>query len=316
MDSISLSSGMRANLLSLQRTNVLMDRTQERLATGRKVNSAIDGPSAYFSALSLTDRAGALDNRLDGLGQAIQTIKASETGLDTIRGLLDQAKAIASDAGDKATGADRSNLGKQFNEVIRQIQTIARDTSYLGVNLIQRSLPGDVTAADQDIVIQFNERINQSTLVVTGFNLYGPVTALDSNGEAERPLTLSSSSGNFTTMLIQTHGSNGGDSWELNWGATDFRNSLRTVISQIELFDDQLRVESSKLANQLNVITLREEFTKNIINEFETGADKLTIADLNEEGANLLALQTSQQLGVSSLSLASQARQSILRLLG
>ena len=315
MDNISLSSGMRTNLLSLQNTNELLSRTQERLSTGRKVNSAIDGPSAYFSALSLQDRASSLDTRLDGMGQAIQTIKASETGLDTIRSLLDQAKAIANDAGDKSAVADRRNLGIQFNEVIRQIQTVASDTSYLGVNLIQRSAPGDSTASDQDIVIQFNERINQSTLVVTGFNIYGPVSALDSAGEAERPLSLSSSAGAFSSLQVQTHGISG-DSWELDWGGTDFRNTLRSVISQIELFDDQLQVQSSKLANQLNVITLRQDFTKEMINEFETGADKLTIADLNEEGANLLALQTSQQLGVSSLSLASQARQSVLRLLG
>ena len=311
--SITLSSGMRTNLLSLQNTNELLNRTQERLSTGLKINSAIDGPSAYFSALSLRDRASSLESRLDGLGQAIQTIRLSETGLDTIRGLLDQAKAIASDAGDKSDSADRANLGEQFNEVLRQIQTVAADSSYLGVNLVQRTNPSDITASDQDIVIQFNERINQSTLVVTGFNLYGPVSEL-ANGEAEGPLSLSSSSGSFTSLWVQTHGTSG-DAWEMDWSSTDYRDTLRTVISQIELFDDQLQVESSKLANQLNVITLREEFTKNLVNEFETGADNLTIADLNEEGANLLALQTSQQLGISSLSLASQARQSILRLL-
>jgi len=314
MDNISLSSGMRTNLLSLQNTNELLSRTQERLATGRKVNSAIDGPSAYFSSLSLTDRASSLETRLDGMGQAIQTIKSSETGLDTIRSLLDQAKAIANDAGDKSDSADRQNLGIQFNEVLRQIQTVASDTSYLGINLIQRSAPGDITASDQDIVIQFSEKINESTLVVTGFNIYGPVSALNSSGEAERPLSLSSSSSSFTSLQVYTHGTSG-DSWEVDWGGTDFRTTLRSVISQIELFDDQLKIQSSQLANQLNIITLRQDFTKDMINEFETGADALTIADLNEEGANLLALQTSQQLGVSSLSLASQARQSVLRLL-
>jgi flagellin-like hook-associated protein FlgL len=116
-------------------------------------------------------------------------------------------------------------------------------------------------------------------------------------------------------LTVSSYGQSG-DAFEVDWGGTDYRTTLRDVISQIELFDEQLKVESSKLANQLNVITLREEFTKNIVNEFITGSDKLTLADLNEEGANLLALQTSQQLGVSSLSLASQARQSVLRLLG
>lgn len=315
MDNISLSSGMRTNLLSLQKTNELLSRTQERLATGRKVNSAIDGPTAYFASLSLQDRASSLEARLDGMGQAIQTIKSAETGLNTIRSLLDQAKAIANDAGDKALVEERRNLGVQFNEVMRQIQTVAADTSYLGVNLIQRSDPSDINGEDQDIVIQFNERINESTLVITGFNIYGPVSELDANGEAEGPLSLSSSTNTFTSLHVQTHGIDG-DSWEMDWGDANFRDVLRTVITQVELFDDQLKVQSAKLANQLNVITLRQEFTKDMVNEFEIGADNLTIADLNEEGANLLALQTSQQLGISSLSLASQARQSVLRLLG
>jgi flagellin len=316
MESISLSSGMRTNLLSLQATNELLNRTQERLATGRKVNSAIDGPSAYFSSLSLRDRSDSLEGRMDGIGQAVQTIRASETGLNTIRSMLDQAKAIASDAGDKATAEERRNLGTQFNEVLRQIQTVARDTSYLGVNLIQRSDPDDVSAPDQDIVIQFSERINQSFLTVKGFNIFGPVDPLNGNGEAEGPLTLSSATNDFPSMQINTHGYQGGNPSEVDWGSPNFRSLLRDVIADVELFDDQLKVQSAQLANQLNVITLRENFTKNIINEFITGADKLTLADLNEEGANLLALQTSQQLGVSSLSLASQARQSVLRLLG
>ncbi len=315
MENISLSSGMRSNLLSLQETNKLLNRTQERLSSGRKINSAIDGPSAYFSALTLNDRAESLDNRLDGIGQAIQTIRASETGLNSIRSMLGQARAIAEDAGDQSSATERRSLGQQFNEVLRQIQTMAADSAYLGTNLIQRADPSDPTAEDQEMIIQFSERINESTLVITGFNIYGPVSSLDANGEVDRALTLSSAAGSFTSLSVQSYGQSG-DAHEVDWGDANFRTILRNVISSIEQFDDQLKIESTALANEISIISLREEFTKNIINEFEAGADRLTIADLNEEGANLLALQTSQQLGVSSLSLASQARQSVLRLLG
>ena len=70
----------------------------------------------------------------------------------------------------------------------------------------------------------------------------------------------------------------------------------------------------STLANDLSVIQARETFTKGIINTLTEGSDKLTVADQNEEGAKLLALQTRQSLGVTALSLASQSQQSILRL--
>jgi flagellin len=75
-----------------------------------------------------------------------------------------------------------------------------------------------------------------------------------------------------------------------------------------------LRSEAGKLSTNLSTITIRQDFTANMINTLEDGAANLTNADMNEEGANMLMLQTRQQLGTTSLSLASQAAQSVLRL--
>ncbi len=87
------------------------------------------------------------------------------------------------------------------------------------------------------------------------------------------------------------------------------------ALSEVRDATNTLRTFSSSLANDLNVIKTREEFTKQTINTLQEGSDKLTIADPNEEGAKMLALQTRQQLAVSALSLASQAQQSVLSLL-
>jgi flagellin-like hook-associated protein FlgL len=76
----------------------------------------------------------------------------------------------------------------------------------------------------------------------------------------------------------------------------------------------KLRGYASDFGNAYSVVQNREDFTKNLVNVLTTGADKLTLADMNEESANMLALQTRQQLGVNSLSLASQAQQSVLKL--
>ncbi len=77
---------------------------------------------------------------------------------------------------------------------------------------------------------------------------------------------------------------------------------------------NQIRTMSAELGSYYNIVLNRQDFTENLINVLQEGADKLTLADMNEESANMLALQTRQQLATNSLSLASQAAQSILRL--
>ena len=102
MSGISLTSSMRSNLLSLQKTNSLMDLTQERLSTGKKVNSAIDNPSSFYTARSLNNRANDLDALLDSMGQGIQTIKAATTAIETATSFLEQAKAVATQVLDES----------------------------------------------------------------------------------------------------------------------------------------------------------------------------------------------------------------------
>ncbi len=101
---IVLSPGIRQNLLALQNTAQLQSITQERLATGRKVNSAVDNPSSYFTAQSLTSRASDLNALLDQIGQAVQTLQAANNGLTSLTGLLQSAKSIATQA-QQATSA-------------------------------------------------------------------------------------------------------------------------------------------------------------------------------------------------------------------
>ena len=90
--------------------------------------------------------------------------------------------------------------------------------------------------------------------------------------------------------------------------------SIDTSLNQITKATSMLRAQASEFGQNLSTVQIREDFTQNMINNLQSGADKLTLADMNEEGANMLALQTRQQLGLNSLSLASQAAQGVLRL--
>src|SRR5579871_5067777 len=98
MSQITLSAGVRQNLLSLQNTASLLTTTQQHLATGKKVNSAFDNPTSYFTSQSLNNRANSLNALLDQIGNATQTLQAANQGLTSLTSLLQQALSTAQQA--------------------------------------------------------------------------------------------------------------------------------------------------------------------------------------------------------------------------
>jgi flagellin-like hook-associated protein FlgL len=270
INDISLTAGMRANLISLQGTVDLLNRTQERLATGKKVNSALDNPTAYFASESLLARASDLSVLKDGMGQAIQTIKAADAGISGITTLIEAAKGLAQSAR-TANSAGRSDLAAQFDALLGQVDDLALDSGYQGTNLL----------GDDDLVVNFNEA-GTSQLTVNGFDA------------------------SATTGLSIAAAAN---SWVAD---TD----IDAAVSDLNVAVSTLRTQSSTLSSNLNVVTTREDFTTSMMKALTEGSDKLTLADMNEEGANMLMLQTRQALGVTALSLSAQAAQSVLRLFG
>jgi len=98
MSDITLTAGIRQNLLSLQSTAADLTTTQEDLATGKKVNTAFDNPSSYFTSQSLNNRASDLSALLDQIGQASQTLNAANNGLTSLTSLLEQALSTSQQA--------------------------------------------------------------------------------------------------------------------------------------------------------------------------------------------------------------------------
>src|ERR1700722_2649872 len=122
MSDITLSSGVRQNLLSLQSTSQLLATTQEDLATGKKVNSAADNPTSYFTSQSLNNRANDLSSLLDSIGQAQQTIATADGGITSLTHLVQSAKALA-------TQAQQSTLGAVTYTPVTGTTAIAADTT-------------------------------------------------------------------------------------------------------------------------------------------------------------------------------------------
>jgi flagellin len=273
MQPITLTSGMRANLVSLQQTNNMMEVTQKRLSSGKKVNSALDDPVAYFTALAHEQRATDLAGRKDEMSEAVQTVKAANAGIENLRTLIAAAKSLATSALSSDVTVDIQALSNQYNEVRTQIGQMAADSGYKGINLLKD--------ASTTLTVKFDE-LGDSKLTLNGFD------------------------GSQTGLSITA----------ADW--TDPGSTTRTAIDadlvKLDSAVTTLRTKSSTLSNNLSIITARQEFTQGMINVLKDGAAGLTNADMNEEGANMLMLQTRQALGTTSLSLASQAAQSVLRL--
>ena len=115
---IALTAGMRNNLIALQNVDKLMNTTQNRLSTGKKVNSALDDPVNFFKAQDHHNRASDLSALKDGMGEAIKVIEAANTGIENIQGLLNQMKSLASAA---KTSSNGTGLADQYNEIVAQI---------------------------------------------------------------------------------------------------------------------------------------------------------------------------------------------------
>jgi flagellin-like hook-associated protein FlgL len=270
VDDVNLSGATRTNLLALQGTTDLIGRTQERLSTGLKVNSAVDDAIAFFQARTLTDRASDLSTLKDDIDQGVSTVETAVSAIEAISDLVDQAKGLALAAKSDANVINRSKSAVQFNDLRSQLDNLANDASYKGTNLVKGS--------PANLKVTFSED-GSSTLTISG-------TASDSSG-----LSLAAAAGNFATDA-----------------------NIDTSINQLDSALSTLRSSASSLGSSASVLSLRLDFTDNLINSLNEGSAKLVNADLNEESANLLTLQTRQQLGVIGLSIAQQSEQSILRL--
>lgn len=273
ISSVSLTAGARANLLSLQQTASLLNTTQNRLSTGKKVSSALDGATAYFASVGFLNRANDLSNIKDGLSNALQTVKAASTAIDSITKIVQQAQGLTTSALQTTDSDTRSGLAVQFNDLLVQVNSLVNDATFNGTNLIgQTSI---------SLVVYFNET-NTSKLTITNTNLSIDTAA---------GLSVAVASAGFISD-----------------------SNINTAVSQLTTALTKLRTTSSSFGNNTTVITTRQDFTSNLINTLQTASDNLTLADTNEEGANLQALQARNSIGITSLGISGQLQQAILKL--
>jgi flagellin-like hook-associated protein FlgL len=475
--SVTLSAGVRSNLLALQDTTSLQSITQQRLATGKKVNSALDNPTNFFTAAALSARAGELTNLLDSMTNGINTLKAADNGLTSITttiqsmqasvtqarqdaswqsssytidsttigttalktigfsagavgstpvtvNLNDQEKVTggftaatskASQAGNLtiqaadinggtavtvavSTNDTASTIAANINAAVGySLASVSTGTITLqdaGPNVItlgdstsgttltgagfvattstatvgavetvdqiaaainaNASLSGKVKATNNAGQLQISN-LSTSALTVTGVNSSGKVdggaatgsiggntvranlvtqfnqlkdqldkTAADSSfnginllqGDQLKLFFNELSTSSLTIQSTNTAGVNSSTLGIVAASNSEFQSntSLDSRLQSLQTALTTVASQASAFGSNLSVVQNRQTFTNAMVNTLQTGADGLTLADGNLEGANMLALQTRQQLSIQALSLASQANQAVLRL--
>lgn len=373
---VTLSKGVRANLLSLQQTAEMMSRTQERLSTGKKVNSALDNPVNFFTAAGLHARAGDLGTLLDSIGNGVQTLAAADKGITAISKLVESLKSTAKQAiiagsdvtyaqtvagtaiaNDAAVAALTGTLTIQVGSGSVQTVDLAAETTLAGLQatLEGLNLGAGVTATLNAGAITLTSTSSQP-ITIGGTGLAGTgLTAGTTNPTATvgtPNATRASLQSDYNELLEQItqlardasynginllNGDNLGvifnedGSSSLTINGVDFsaaglgltpitgdgfqvQANVTAAIAQLDAATATLRAQASAFGSNLSIVQARQDFTKNLINVLQLGADNLVLADSNEEGANLLALQTRQSLSTTSLSMAAQADQNVLRL--
>ncbi len=312
---ITLTTATRTNLLSLQNTTSLIGRTQQRLATGLKINSALDDALAFFKARSLNSRASDLSNIKDNILDGINVLKAAVQGLESIENVLKQMKALAQSAISAPESMTRAKLASQFNELRSQVDNLAEDSSYNGVNLLKNTIapfqggiqPNGPFNADT-LTVKFNERteakaVNQ--LVISGLRASDYTRIVAQSG------TTKYTAGQLAQLAAGTMNQS-----TTVWGQTGSA-AIKAINFSLAAIDSALvtvRQAGQSFGTSSSLLQIRADFTAQIINTLKGGAADLVNADMNEESANLLSLQTRQQLGTISLSIAQKSEEAILRL--
>jgi flagellin-like hook-associated protein FlgL len=433
---VSLTSGLRSALGSLNQIQSDIGRSQERLSTGKKVNSALDNALNFFTAEGFNSRAKALSTVNEGISLGINVIKQADKGLDSIKRSLEQvegtlksalqntgqnAKAVSNFTFSGATALLGETAGSgTINRLQVNDQITVQLGSYSSTGLFTAAAASTALTVGAGTTVQnFLDQINNNTalnpaaqeqrvyaylsdagaIVVENTNAAGASTtlalqfAVTNSGTGTfsgvtdlfsltggkdlavqgTTSTTQGISGGTTANLIRRDAANAfrevlgqvsntardsgfngtnllnGDSSRVSFNEDDSTSvttrglrldsvalgfttentvtqtgdalfnfqsdrEIKLALNKITAAKSQVDGQRSLFATNLNILQNRQSFTKDTISNLNDGVATLTLADINEEGAALTALQTRQQLAVTSLALANQSDQAILRL--
>jgi flagellin len=221
MTGIVLSASVRQNLLSLQSTASLLATTQTALATGKKVNSALDNPTNFFTAAGLDNRANDIGNLLDSIGNGVQVLQAANTGITSLSSLVDTAKSIANQALQQPSGysvlASATSLAPTGAGALG-VSGTATDLTVGGTNSLNgktfvftpaagaaTTITLGTAAGNVNSITAFNAALTSAGLGLTAsLASNGSITLTSTNDSASQTLTLGTTAAANTIAISGT----------------------------------------------------------------------------------------------------------------
>jgi flagellin len=256
ISSVSLTSSARANLLSLKNTATLLESTENRMATGKKINSALDGATAYFASQGFVNRANALSNLKDSMSTSLQTVTAAADTITAMTSIIQQMQGLLTSALQTSDTNTRAAYATQFNALMTQINYMVSDSTFNGINLLD---------ASANLTVYFNET-NTSSLTITGVNVtcdgLGIVAATGSYADIS-DIQTSQSMLQTALATLRSESANFGNNTTVVTTRQDFTNNLidtlQTASDNLTLADtneESAILSALQTRNQLGVISL------------------------------------------------------------
>ena len=321
MTSIMTNSAAMSALATLRSINSDMETTQNRVSSGYRVETAADNAAYWSIATTMRSDNKALSTVQDALGLGAAKVDVAYTGMNSAIDVVSEIKAKLVAA--REPGVDKTKIDKELTELKNQLVSISESASFSGENWLNND--GAAASGTKEIVGGFNRDsaglVSITTLAVntTSTTLIG--TTNESLGILTKDIDADALNPDATGTAVNYYLIDADGTATTAGSGTAIALTNATTDAQV---DDMIRVVDSMLTQMTDAasnlgavqkrVSMQEDFVANLMDSIDSGIGRLVDADMNEESTRLKALQTQQQLGIQSLSIANSNSENILQL--
>lgn len=320
MTSIMTNSSAMAALSTLRSISQNMEDTQNHISSGYRVGKAADNAAYWSIATTMRSDNSALSTVQDALGLGAAKTDTAYTGLNSAIDVMTEIKSKLVAA--REPGVDKLKINSELTELKNQLVSISESASFSGQNWLYNE--GSVGNTTVEMVGSFNRK-SDNTVSVGILKFDTATSTLVDTYDVQRglltgdmgvvqPLGSGTSTTSATYFLLDVGAATAAVGTEIELGATTSTNNIDGMISAVEAMLSQM-TDSAAIIGSTNMrIDLQNNFVADLMDTIDKGIGRLVDADMNEESTKLKALQTQEQLGIQSLSIANSNADNILQL--
>ena len=335
MSSILTNGAALAALQTLRNTDTNLEKTQGRISSGYRVAKAADNAAYWSIATTMRSDVSALSTTMDAMGLAAAKTDTTYAGLEQAIDLVKTIKSKLVAAAELT--ADKDKVNKEITELKNQLVSAAASSSFSGENWLYNT--STVAVGTKEMVGSFTRNAD-GTISVQTINFDASKSVLCDKSSAARGLLTGSVGVTYTTttqtnttnaqgvriqvqtnttavsnfFLVNLTSTTSASGTEIKISSTTSANDLQNMTNAVEKILTTLTDVAAQLGAVQNRVNTQNTFVKNLVDVMQKGVGRLVDADMNEESTRLKALQTQQQLGIQSLSIANTNAENILQL--